>query len=80
MGWILMSERELNRIEILSQIQDGKISMPNAARLLNLTKRQVYRLMHRFINEGPSGLKTLPYFDHIPRQCLLKIPHGYVFS
>ncbi len=57
MGWVLMSERELNRIEVLSQVKDGKISVPNAAQLLNLTKRQIYRLMHRFLSEGPSGLQ-----------------------
>lgn len=25
MGWVIMSERELNRVEVLSQVVDGRI-------------------------------------------------------
>ena len=27
MGWVMMSERELNRIEVLAQIDDGRLSV-----------------------------------------------------
>jgi len=57
MGWVVMSERELNRIEVLSQVEDGKLSVEAAANMLNLTRRQVFRLLRRFREDGPVGLR-----------------------
>ncbi|WP_419737885.1 ISNCY family transposase [Ruegeria sp.] len=57
MGWVMMSERELNRIEVLSQVEDGRLSVSAAAHLLDLTRRQVFRLLRRFREGGPSGLR-----------------------
>ncbi|PSK86303.1 hypothetical protein CLV79_10510 [Limimaricola soesokkakensis] len=34
MGWVLMSERELQRVEVLAQIDDGRIDVQNGAHLL----------------------------------------------
>ncbi len=31
MGWVMMSERELNRIEVLAQVDDGRLTVENAA-------------------------------------------------
>ena len=31
MGWVMMSERELNRVEVLSQVADGRIGSAEAA-------------------------------------------------
>ena len=31
MGWVLMSERDLNRLEVLAQIDDGRLSVGNGA-------------------------------------------------
>ena len=45
MGWVTMSERELNRIEVLAQVDDGKLSVEAGAAVLDLTKRQVFRLL-----------------------------------
>jgi hypothetical protein len=36
MGWVLMSERELNRIEVLSRIDEGVLTVTSAAALLGL--------------------------------------------
>jgi hypothetical protein len=36
MGWVMMSERELNRIEVLAQVDDGRLTVENAANLLHL--------------------------------------------
>jgi hypothetical protein len=44
MGWVLMSERELNRVEVLAQVDDGRLSVDNAANMLDLTRRQIFRL------------------------------------
>ena len=34
MGWVLMSERELNRVEVLSQVSQGRMTTTNAANVL----------------------------------------------
>lgn len=30
MGWVVMSERELNRVEVLAQVYDGRLTVENA--------------------------------------------------
>lgn len=52
-----MSERELNRIEILSRVDDGTLTATRAADLLNLSRRQVQRLVKRFRSEGVGGIR-----------------------
>ena len=39
MGWVLMSERELNRIEVLSQVTQGRMTAVTAAHVLGLSRR-----------------------------------------
>ena len=41
MGWVIMSERELNRIEVLAQVDDGRLSVQNGANMLDITKGSV---------------------------------------
>lgn len=57
MGLVVMSERELNRIEVLSQVEDGLLDVTAAANLLGLTRRQVFRLLRRFREDGPSAIR-----------------------
>lgn len=57
MGWVLMSERELNRIEILSQVHDGRMTVETAAHLLDMTRRQVFRLLKRYRIEGAASIR-----------------------
>ena len=57
MGWVLMSERELNRIEVLGQIEAGAMTVTDAAQVLNLSRRQVHRLLVRLRDDGPAGLR-----------------------
>ena len=40
MGWVVMSEHELHRLEVLAQVDDGRLTVDNAAELLALTCRQ----------------------------------------
>ncbi len=43
MGWVMMNERELNRVEVLAQVDDGRLSVDNAAKrdyILTLIKEQ----------------------------------------
>lgn len=57
MGWVMMSERELNRVEVLAQINDGRLSVTDGALLLGLSRRQIFRLLGRFRKDGAAGLR-----------------------
>jgi len=57
MGWVVMSERELNRVEVLAQVDDGRLSVDNAANMLCLTRRQVFRLLKRYRQDGASAIR-----------------------
>jgi len=57
MGWVMMSERDLNRIEVLAQVDDGRLSVDNAANMLCLTRRQVFRLLKRYRENGTSAIR-----------------------
>ena len=56
MGWVMMSERELNRVEVLSQVVQGRMSAVTAADVLALSRRQVHRLLKRFGTDGPAAI------------------------
>ena len=45
MGLVLVSERELNRVEVLSQVVQGRMTVVGAANMLGLSRRQVHRLL-----------------------------------
>lgn len=57
MGWVMMSERELNRVEVLAQVDDGRLSVDNAASMLDLTRRQIFRLLKRYRHDGASAIR-----------------------
>jgi len=56
-GMLIMSERELNRIEVLSQVTQGRMTAVTAANLLGLSRRQVHRLLRAFQSEGPAAIR-----------------------
>ena len=56
MGMVLMSKRELNRIDILARLESGRLTPAAAAELLRVSERQVYRLQRRFREDGPAGI------------------------
>ena len=57
MGWVLMSERELQRVEVLAQIDDGRIDVQSGAHLLGLTRRQIFRLLKRYRADGAAAIR-----------------------
>lgn len=57
MVWVTMSERELNRVEIISQVAEAQLDVTQAADLLCMSRRQVFRLLKRYRQTGPSGLR-----------------------
>ena len=57
MGWVMTSERELNRVEVLAQVDDGRLTVDNASHMLALTRRQVFRLLKRYRQDGASAIR-----------------------
>ncbi len=51
-----MSEREIDRFEIVSRLRRGEINGPQAARTLDLSTRQIRRLKKRVKKQGARGL------------------------
>ena len=56
MGLILMSQRDLSRIEVLARLADGRMDATVAGRLMGLSRRQVFRLKARFSADGAIGI------------------------
>src|ERR1700694_652745 len=52
-----MSARELTRVEVLSRVKAGALSLRAAARVLAVSYRQAKRLARRYQAEGAKGLK-----------------------
>lgn len=53
---LTMSEKELDRLSILSGVNSGFITQVKAGELLELSSRQIRRLLLKMEFEGPSGL------------------------
>ncbi|QCG94858.1 ISNCY family transposase [Azospirillum sp. TSA2s] len=56
MGWITMSERELQRVEVLGDVLSGRRGVGSAASVLGLSERQVWRLLARYKADGGGAL------------------------
>jgi len=56
MGWVLMSDRDVRRIEVLTEVLSGRRTVVSAAVVLAITARQVNRLLIRFREDGGGGL------------------------
>src|SRR5687768_11685399 len=52
-----MSGRELTRVEVLSRVKAGTLSLGSAATLMAVSYRQAKRLARRYRAEGAKGLK-----------------------
>ena len=52
-----MSTRELTRVEVLSRVKAGTLSLGSAATMLAVSYRQAKRLARRYKAEGAKGLK-----------------------
>jgi hypothetical protein len=56
-GLVLMSERELNRIEVLGQVADRRMTAITAANVLGLSRRQVHRLLKTYQAYGAAAIR-----------------------
>ena len=57
MGLIAMSERDLQRIEVLSKVIAGRMTLVSAAHVLDLSTRQVRRLLERISTSGAASIR-----------------------
>ena len=79
MGWVIMSERELNRVEVLAQVDDGRLTVGNAANILDLTRRQVFRLLKRYRQDGASAIRHKARGKR-PNNCIHTAKRDYALS
>jgi hypothetical protein len=56
MGMVVMSKRELNRLDVLARLDSGKLTARTAAELMTITLRQTYRLLRRYRDGGAQRL------------------------
>ncbi|WP_422449282.1 helix-turn-helix domain-containing protein [Thermoanaerobacterium sp. DL9XJH110] len=53
---VTLSQTELKRVLVLQKVLDGKMTIREAALVLGLSERQVYRLKARLKSQGPASL------------------------
>lgn len=53
------SQKELDRANLLKQIENGKLTQIEAAGMLGISDRQVRRIIVRFCEQGVLGLKRV---------------------
>jgi hypothetical protein len=56
MGVMLMSKRELNRIEVLARLDGRRLTASAAADLMGVTQRQTHRLLKRYRDGGAAAI------------------------
>ena len=53
---ISMSSKELKRLEVIRQLDEGRLTRAQAGGLINLSVRQVQRLLNAYRKQGPQAL------------------------
>src|ERR1700710_1755310 len=56
MGLVLMSKRELNRIDVLARLDGRRLTASAAADLMRVTLRQTHRLLKRYRDGGAAAI------------------------
>src|ERR1019366_10176308 len=56
MGMVVMSKRELNRLDVLARLDGDRLTARAAAELMAITLRQTYRLLRRYRDGGASAV------------------------
>ena len=54
MSWVAMSERDVQRVRVLSEVLSGRRTVGSAAAVLEVTRRQARRLLDR-LRDGGGG-------------------------
>lgn len=53
---LTLSKKEERRARVLTQLVEGRVTLPAAAELLAISERQVQRLLRALRDDGPAGL------------------------
>jgi len=59
MTLLLMSIKELSRVELLQRVSDRRLSVKAAADLMGLSRRQTTRLLKAYRDVGAAGLISM---------------------
>ncbi|EYU13345.1 Winged helix-turn helix [Photorhabdus aegyptia] len=74
---VSMSDKELNRVNVIQSVVEKRMRRRDAAMQLNLTERQVQRLVNRFRDIGVAGLVSLrrgtPGNHRLPESLKLRV-------
>lgn len=74
---VTMSDKELNRINVIQSVVEKRMRRRDAAHQLALTERQTQRLMNRFRESSAAGLANLrrgrPGNHRLPESLKLRI-------
>ncbi len=54
-SFYIVTEEEMKRFEVMSQVNSGVLSLRGAQEVLGLSYRQTLRIKERFISEGFDG-------------------------
>ena len=55
---ITMSNKEIQRLAVLQDVRDHRITQVRAAEILNLSTRQIARLLQKLHQDGVSAIST----------------------
>jgi transposase len=55
-GILIMSQKEVERLKIISQIGHRGITVEEAAEAMEISQRQTYRILKRIREEGGKGI------------------------
>jgi transposase len=53
---LTMSQKERDRIKVLARVKQGELTYRLAAESLGVSERQIYRIFHRYKDEGDRGV------------------------
>lgn len=74
---VTMSEKELNRLNVIQSVCDKRLRRRDAAHQLQISERQVQRLMNRYRQSGVSGITSskrgLPSNNQLPESFKISI-------
>lgn len=71
--------QHLHRVEALAQVDNGRLSIDNAASMLDLTRRQVFRLLKRYRQNSASAIRHKAR-DKPPNNRIHKAKRDYALS
>ncbi|HCE1977260.1 TPA: hypothetical protein NGS68_000525 [Vibrio parahaemolyticus] len=59
-----MSQKELNRVDVIRYVCEKRLTQIDASRLLNLTRRYIQQLANQYRHSGASGQVSLRRFNN----------------